>query len=213
MQGRLAVPLCLSGTPIPNCSADWSPCYHEYAFSVSENGDQLNAFRMTAITAEIILGFLTCTGSIMAAAKLLELKWIPQRPLTYPGQNFVNLSPPPSPAELKLAFGFLVLLAKTAKMDDHLLPGLIAVNFDVIPDAVRGEEPVGGPGGNQPPGHDLLQQCACVLPQFPGLVAEARIVEYRRIAAAQLPDVGKRGTSRCSRLSRRAGNHRARAPL
>src|SRR5262249_22620700 len=32
------------------------------------------------------------TGSLMAAGKLQEVKWIPQRPITYKGQNFVNLA-------------------------------------------------------------------------------------------------------------------------
>jgi len=27
----------------------------------------------------------------MAAGKLQEVKWIPQRPVTYPGQNVVNI--------------------------------------------------------------------------------------------------------------------------
>ena len=35
----------------------------------------------------MILGFLTFTGSLMAAGKLQEIKWIPQRPVTYPFQN------------------------------------------------------------------------------------------------------------------------------
>ena len=47
--------------------------------------EMLTHFRMVAIIAEIILGFLTLTGSIMAAGKLQEVKWIPQRPVTYPG--------------------------------------------------------------------------------------------------------------------------------
>jgi predicted PurR-regulated permease PerM len=34
---------------------------------------------------EVILGFLTLTGSLMAAGKLQELRWIPQRPVTYKG--------------------------------------------------------------------------------------------------------------------------------
>jgi NAD(P) transhydrogenase subunit beta len=38
---------------------------------------------------EVLLGFLTCTGSLMAAGKLQEV--IPTRPITYRGQNFVNL--------------------------------------------------------------------------------------------------------------------------
>src|ERR1022692_5169653 len=38
----------------------------------------------------VILGSLTFTGSLMAAGKLQEL--LPQRPITYKGQNIVNLS-------------------------------------------------------------------------------------------------------------------------
>ena len=41
--------------------------------------------------AEILLGFLTFTGSLMAAGKLQEIKWIPQRPVTYPLQNVSNI--------------------------------------------------------------------------------------------------------------------------
>jgi NAD(P) transhydrogenase subunit beta len=52
---------------------------------------RLTPFTMTAIVAEVILGFLTFTGSLMAAAKLQELKWIPQRPVTYPLQNVSNI--------------------------------------------------------------------------------------------------------------------------
>jgi len=51
----------------------------------------ITPFRMGALVVEVILGFLTFTGSLMAAGKLQEVKWIPQRPVTYPGQNFVNL--------------------------------------------------------------------------------------------------------------------------
>ena len=50
----------------------------------------LTTFRTAAITAEVILGFLTLTGSLMAAGKLQEV--IPTRPITYRGQNAVNLS-------------------------------------------------------------------------------------------------------------------------
>jgi NAD(P) transhydrogenase subunit beta len=63
----------------------------KYYLWVSEGPEQLTTFRMTAIVAEIILGYLTLTGSLMAAGKLQEIKWIPQRPVTYPGQNIVNL--------------------------------------------------------------------------------------------------------------------------
>jgi H+-translocating NAD(P) transhydrogenase subunit beta len=51
----------------------------------------LTSFRVFAIVAEIILGYLTFTGSLLAAGKLQEVSWIPQRPLTYKGQNAMNL--------------------------------------------------------------------------------------------------------------------------
>src|SRR5712692_6148947 len=45
---------------------------------------------MAVLCLEVILGSLTFTGSLMAAGKLQEV--LPQRPITYKGQNFVNLS-------------------------------------------------------------------------------------------------------------------------
>jgi H+-translocating NAD(P) transhydrogenase subunit beta len=53
--------------------------------------EMLTSFRVFAIVAEIILGYLTFTGSLLAAGKLQEVSWIPQRPLTYKGQNAMNL--------------------------------------------------------------------------------------------------------------------------
>ncbi|HYZ83542.1 MAG TPA: NAD(P)(+) transhydrogenase (Re/Si-specific) subunit beta [Bryobacteraceae bacterium] len=44
---------------------------------------------MVALTLEILLGFLTCTASLMAFGKLQEI--LPTRPITYRGQNIVNL--------------------------------------------------------------------------------------------------------------------------
>jgi NAD(P) transhydrogenase subunit beta len=51
---------------------------------------EMTWYVMAAIVAEVILGFLTLTGSLMAAGKLQEIKWIPQRPVTYPFQNVAN---------------------------------------------------------------------------------------------------------------------------
>jgi NAD(P) transhydrogenase subunit beta len=50
----------------------------------------LDHFRTGAIAVEVILGFLTFTGSLMATGKLMEV--IPTRPITYPFQNVFNLS-------------------------------------------------------------------------------------------------------------------------
>jgi NAD(P) transhydrogenase subunit beta len=46
-------------------------------------------FTMSVLSLEVILGSLTFTGSLMAAGKLQEV--LPQRPITYKGQNIVNL--------------------------------------------------------------------------------------------------------------------------
>jgi H+-translocating NAD(P) transhydrogenase subunit beta len=46
-------------------------------------------FMMAVLSMEVILGGLTFTGSLMAAGKLQEI--LPQRPITYKGQNIVNL--------------------------------------------------------------------------------------------------------------------------
>src|SRR3954449_7081286 len=64
----------------------------KYYLWLGEGPENLTAFRMVAIIIEIILGFLTFTGSLMAAGKLQEVKWIPQRPVTYPLQNVTNLA-------------------------------------------------------------------------------------------------------------------------
>jgi NAD(P) transhydrogenase subunit beta len=64
----------------------------KYYLWLDEGPENLTTFRMIAIGVEIILGFLTFTGSLMAAGKLQEVKWIPQRPVTYRGQNFINLT-------------------------------------------------------------------------------------------------------------------------
>ncbi|HXX21370.1 MAG TPA: NAD(P)(+) transhydrogenase (Re/Si-specific) subunit beta [Candidatus Acidoferrum sp.] len=48
-------------------------------------------FMMAVLSAEVILGGLTLTGSLIAAGKLQEVSFIPQRPVTYKGQNIVNL--------------------------------------------------------------------------------------------------------------------------
>ncbi len=46
-------------------------------------------FMMSVLSLEVILGGLTFTGSLIAAGKLQEV--LPQRPITYKGQNVVNL--------------------------------------------------------------------------------------------------------------------------
>ena len=49
-----------------------------------------HGFVMGALVLETLLGFLTCTASLMAFGKLQEI--LPTRPITYRGQNIVNLA-------------------------------------------------------------------------------------------------------------------------
>jgi NAD(P) transhydrogenase subunit beta len=51
---------------------------------------RVTKFGMVEIALEVIIGSLTFTGSLIAAGKLQEI--LPQRPITYRGQNIVSLS-------------------------------------------------------------------------------------------------------------------------
>jgi H+-translocating NAD(P) transhydrogenase subunit beta len=102
----------------------------KYYLWLSEGPENLTRFRMVAIIAEIILGYLTFTGSLMAAGKLQEVKWIPQRPVTYPLQNFTNIG-------LLLAAGAIgvaLALNPTATWAPGLFPVIIglALLFGVL---------------------------------------------------------------------------------
>jgi H+-translocating NAD(P) transhydrogenase subunit beta len=75
-------------------------------------------FTMAVLSAEVILGGLTFTGSLMAAGKLQEI--LPQRPITYKGQNFVNLG------MLAVAIGLAVYLVLHPEVS-HLFPIIVAI--------------------------------------------------------------------------------------
>jgi H+-translocating NAD(P) transhydrogenase subunit beta len=79
---------------------------------------ELTKFRMAAIAIEILLGYLTCTGSLMAAGKLQEV--LPTRPITYRNQNFINFG----------LIGLAVVIAVWLVFDpsrSYLFPMLIAL--------------------------------------------------------------------------------------
>jgi NAD(P) transhydrogenase subunit beta len=54
------------------------------------NSPHITKFTMTALGIEVVLGYLTFTGSLMAFGKLQEI--LPQRPMVYRGQNYMNLT-------------------------------------------------------------------------------------------------------------------------
>src|SRR5947209_4090823 len=102
----------------------------EYYLWLGERSAQLTPFRMSALVAEVILGFLTFTGSLMAAGKLQEVKWIPQRPVTYPGQNVVNIGV----LAIAVALGVLIVVHPTAAWSGHAFRAIagLALLFGVL---------------------------------------------------------------------------------
>ncbi len=85
----------------------------------------ISRFMMSVLSLEVILGGLTVTGSLMAAGKLQEI--LPQRPLTYKGQNFVNF------LLLAAALGiavFLVLHPEAKSLFPFMV--MIALAFGVL---------------------------------------------------------------------------------
>jgi len=102
----------------------------KYYLWLGESPEQLTPFRMTAIVAEVILGYLTFTGSLMAAGKLQEVRWIPQRPVTYPGQNVVNLGV----LGIAVVIGVLLVARPSAAWSGDVFPVIIglALLFGVL---------------------------------------------------------------------------------
>jgi proton-translocating NAD(P)+ transhydrogenase subunit beta len=95
----------------------------KYYLWFSEGPENLTAFRMVAILVEILLGYLTFTGSLMAAGKLQEIKWIPQRPVTYPGQNLTNLGL----LAVAVVVGAALVVNPAASWGPALFPVIIAL--------------------------------------------------------------------------------------
>jgi NAD(P) transhydrogenase subunit beta len=100
----------------------------KYYLWLYEGPDQLTKSRMIAITVEIILGYLTFTGSLMAAGKLQEIKWIPQRPVTYKFQNIINIGL----LVVAAIFGILIVINPIANSFFFPLIIIIALLFGVL---------------------------------------------------------------------------------
>jgi H+-translocating NAD(P) transhydrogenase subunit beta len=91
----------------------------------TEGPENLTTFRMVAIIVEVLLGFLTFTGSLMAAGKLQEVTWIPQRPVTYPLQNVTNLGL----LGLAILVGVALAMHPAASWAPILFPVIIALSL------------------------------------------------------------------------------------
>ncbi len=84
------------------------------------HGASLSKVALTAIGFEVVLGYLTFTGSLMAFGKLQGI--LPGKPILYKGQNFVNLG----------MFGASVAIAGYLVVNPgatHLFPWLIGLTL------------------------------------------------------------------------------------
>ena len=97
----------------------------EFYLRLSEGAEALSPFRMVALLAEVLLGYLTLTGSLMAAGKLQEVKWVPQRPVTYPFQNVANLML----LGVGIALGVAIMLQPTASWAPLAFGGVIVLSL------------------------------------------------------------------------------------
>jgi H+-translocating NAD(P) transhydrogenase subunit beta len=92
---------------------------------LGEGSEMLTPFRTSALILEVLLGFLTFTGSLMAAGKLQEIKWIPQRPVTYPLQNVSNIGL----LLIAVALGVLIVVNPTGPWAAVAFPVIIAMSL------------------------------------------------------------------------------------
>ncbi|HTK77236.1 MAG TPA: NAD(P)(+) transhydrogenase (Re/Si-specific) subunit beta [Gemmataceae bacterium] len=85
----------------------------------------LTSLRMTPLGFEVVIGGLTFTGSLMAAAKLQEL--LPGQPITYRGQNASNFA-----LLAVMVLCFLTLIAVPSASPLFYLMVLLALAFGVL---------------------------------------------------------------------------------
>src|ERR1700680_3212630 len=122
----------------------------------------ISRFMMAVLSLEVILGGLTVTGSLMAAGKLQEI--LPQRPLTYKGQNLVNF--------LLLAAALVIAVTLVLHPDSRsLFPFmiLIALAFGVLLII-----PIGG--ADMPPVISLLNGYAGLSAAAMGFVLDSKLL-------------------------------------
>ncbi|MGO9597086.1 MAG: NAD(P)(+) transhydrogenase (Re/Si-specific) subunit beta [Isosphaeraceae bacterium] len=122
----------------------------------------VSQFMMSVLMAEVILGSLTFTGSLMAAGKLQEL--LPQRPITYKGQNLVNLG----------LLAFAILLAALLVQDPTrtwLFPIIIIIGLAF---GVMMIVPIGG--ADMPTVISLLNSYAGLSAAAMGFVVDSKLL-------------------------------------
>ena len=89
-------------------------------FTTLHSQHHFTTFKMGVLAVEVLLGYLTFTGSLMAFGKLQEL--LPSRPLVYKGQNFINLT-------LLVAAIFVGVSLTIEPSKSYLFPALVIMSL------------------------------------------------------------------------------------
>jgi H+-translocating NAD(P) transhydrogenase subunit beta len=121
-------------------------------------------FQMAEIGLEVVIGSLTVTGSLIAAGKLQELKWIPQRPIVYKGQNYVSLT------VLAAAVGLIIALVLHPEMT-FLFPIMVGV---ALVFGIMLVTPIGG--ADMPTVISLLNSYAGFSASLLGFVLQSKVL-------------------------------------
>jgi NAD(P) transhydrogenase subunit beta len=119
-------------------------------------------FSMVEIALEVIIGSLTFTGSLIAAGKLQEI--LPQRPITYRGQNIVSLS------VLGSAIAMAIVLTIHPEYM-HLFPAMVGV---ALLFGVLLVTPIGG--ADMPTVISLLNSYAGLSAALLGFVLDSKVL-------------------------------------
>jgi NAD(P) transhydrogenase subunit beta len=119
-------------------------------------------FGMVEIAMEVIIGSLTFTGSLIAAGKLQEI--LPQRPITYRGQNIVSLS--------VLGAAIVIAIVLTIHPEYvHLFPAMVGV---ALLFGVLLVTPIGG--ADMPTVISLLNSYAGLSAALLGFVLDSKVL-------------------------------------
>src|SRR5438045_4215145 len=93
---------------------------------------------------------------------------------------------------IELSRWFLDLLTQKIKRGELFSARLVSVNFNVVPDGVCWPESVNPAWDQEIFRYDVLQKFLRIVEKFARLFADLRVIENRRVTAAQLPRMEKR---------------------
>src|SRR5260370_20404734 len=93
---------------------------------------------------------------------------------------------------IELTLRFWHMLSKKIKRRNLFTVEVISIDMDIVADGVCGPESVNPAWDQKIFRYDSLKQLICIVEKFARLFADLRVIENRRVTAAQLPRMEKR---------------------